>query len=157
MHQVHDRLFVGSEMDCQQASPGWCVVHACKSPCHQRAVGYRGSLQSDHPNYLVLEQGNHLYLNMIDPPVPLFKQETFVTFLGIAHREWLAGKNVLVHCNQGESRAPTLALLLMAKRLKAIPGESYQVAATSFSQLFPSYNPGQGIQSFMNNNWAMLQ
>lgn len=57
------------------------MIHACKSPCHQQAVGYRGSLVVSHPNYLALQQEHDLYLDIIDPPVPLFKVETFERFL----------------------------------------------------------------------------
>ncbi len=46
----------------------WAIIHACKSPCHQGAVGYIGNLDRTHPNYLVLESGSDLFLNMIDPP-----------------------------------------------------------------------------------------
>ncbi len=156
MQQVHENLFVGSEIDCATSRPGWFIIHACKSPCHQRAVGYRGSLKSNHPNYLVLERENDLFLNMIDPPVPLFKMETFVAFFRFAYEGWEKGLKVLVHCNQGESRAPTLALLLMSKRLDALPCSSYQEAASAFKQIYPAYNPGQGIQTFLKENWHQI-
>jgi len=55
----------------------WAIVHACKSPCHQRAVGYRGNPDKTHPNYLVMEQERDLYRNMIDPPVPMFPPVLF--------------------------------------------------------------------------------
>jgi len=77
MRKVHKRVFVGAELDCFHRGEGWATVHACKSPCHQRAVGYRKSLSSSHPNYLVLEEAPNLYLNMIDPPVPLFMPPLF--------------------------------------------------------------------------------
>ncbi|MEN6488951.1 MAG: hypothetical protein ABFD66_08725 [Smithella sp.] len=157
MQQVHENVFVGSELDCTTARPGWYVIHACKSPCHQRAVGYRGNLKSDHPRYLFLERGNDLFLNMIDPPKPLFMMETFVTFLRFAHEGWQNRHNILVHCNQGESRAPTLALLFMSKRLDALRSDSYEEAASAFRQIYPSYNPGQGIQTFLQENWHQIR
>jgi hypothetical protein len=157
MKRVHERLYVGSEVDCATAQPGWCVVHACKSPCHQAAVGYRGSLKPDHPHYLVLERGSDLFLNIVDPPIPLFKLQTFTTFLNFAHRAWQEGQSVLVHCNQGESRAPTLALLLMSKRLRALPSDSYKVAASPFIQMYSAYRPGLGIQTFLDRNWDQIK
>lgn len=157
MQQVHERLYVGSELDCTAAEPGWRVVHACKSPCHQAAVGYRGSLPPSHPHYLILERDNDLFLNLIDPPVPLFKLETFAAFLRFAHESWLDGQNVLIHCNKGESRAPTLALLLMSKRLGVLPSDSYRAAATPFSQVYPAYSPGTGIQTFLDRNWDEIK
>src|SRR5580765_1927169 len=50
--EVHPRFWVGGIEDCGAASSDFAIVHACKAPCHQHAVGYRGSLSSDHPKYL---------------------------------------------------------------------------------------------------------
>lgn len=156
MLKVHDRLFVGGERDCFTEKEGWAVVHACKSPCHQFAVGYRGSLKPDHPHYLVCERGDNLFLNIIDPPVPLFRPDTFTSFLQFAGDRWNQGLNVLIHCNQGESRAPTLALLLMAKTLGVLPSTSYAEAKKQFVDLYPAYAPGRGIQTFLADQWGAL-
>ncbi len=156
MRQIHERLFVADERSCRAGSAEVAVVHACKSPCHQRAVGYRGSLSAQHPNYLVLRHPYDLYLNIIDPPVPLFKIETFVQFLLFAAEHYDRGASVLIHCNQGESRAPTLALLFLAKHLGAIPGESLYAAQTAFTPLCPEYRPGRGIHQFLETNWATI-
>lgn len=77
MDTVHERVLVASEMACRVSGEHVAVVHACKSPCHQRAVGYTGSLPKAHPNYLWLRRKSDLYLNMIDPPIPLFPDELF--------------------------------------------------------------------------------
>jgi len=156
MRQVYERLFVGSEYDCFHTKDGWAVVHACKSPCHQRAIGYRGSLPKNHPNYLILERDNNLYLNMVDPPVPLFKLQTFIAFLRFAEKHWNDGKNILIHCNQGESRAPSLALLFLAKILKTIDGTDYDSAAKAYKRIDPYYMPTAGIQTFLRENWNGL-
>lgn len=157
MVEVYQRVHVGTEADCISAKEGWSVVHACKSPCHQEAVGYRGSLPPTHPHYLVLEKSSDLFLNIIDPPSPLFKLETFSIFLRFAHEHWTRGQHVLIHCNQGESRAPTLAMLLMSKRLKLLPSASYQEAASSFMALYPRYKPGRGLQRFLSHNWNNIR
>ena len=156
MHQVHDRVFVGAESDCIAASPNLAVVHACKSPCHQHAVGYRGKLPNTHPHYLVLERGHDLYLNIIDPPVPLFKPELFDSFLAFARHSWSAGGRLLIHCNQGESRAPTLALLFLAKHCRVIRDESFEAAAADFAPRYPTYNPGLGIRSYLTQHWLEI-
>ena len=55
MFEVYPNLFIGTQRDCFDTQiDDWAVIHACKSPCHQRALGYRGSLPKNHPNYLVL-------------------------------------------------------------------------------------------------------
>jgi len=114
MVKAYDRLYIGDESTCQVGSAKPAVIHACKSPCHQRAVGYRGSLSPQHPHCLVLRRPYDLYLNIIDPPVPLFKIETFAQFLAFAGEHYDGGGSLLIHCNQGESRAPALALLFLA-------------------------------------------
>lgn len=154
--EVYPRLQVGSESDCRSSSGGHAVVHACKSPCHQRFVGYRKSLPKDDPHYLVWRQGFDLVLNLIDPPVPLFQAESFRVFLEFASEAWDSGKTLLIHCNQGESRAPSLALLFMAKRLKELPSETYQAAAAQFRSLYPRYSPGEGIRQYLSQHWESI-
>jgi len=156
MVTVHDRLYIGDVGSCRPGSALQAVVHACKSPCHQRSVGYTGSLSPMHPHYLVLRDPYDLYLNIIDPPVPLFKIETFVQFLLFAGEHHDRGASVLIHCNQGESRAPTLALLFLAKHLRVIPNGSFSDAKDVFASLYAGYRPGAGIQQFLTTNWAMV-
>ena len=152
----HDRLYIGDGGTCRPGSNLLAVVHACKSPCHQRSVGYTGSLSPVHHNYLVLRNPYDLYLNIIDPPVPLFKIETFAHFLLFAGEHHDRGASVLIHCNQGESRAPTLALLFLAKHLRMIPDGSFSDAKDAFASLYAGYRPGAGIQQFLTTNWAMV-
>jgi hypothetical protein len=156
MVKVHDRLYIGDLPTCRSGSSELAVVHACKSPCHQRSVGYTGSLPSQHPNYLSLVQPYDLYLNIIDPPVPLFKVESFIQLLQFASKHYDGGASLLIHCNQGESRAPSLALVFLSKHLKAIPGESFSAAREVFTSLYVGYRPGLGIQKFLEANWELI-
>lgn len=159
--EVHPNLFVGSERDCPFATRGrlapeeLAVVHACKSPCHQKAVGYRGNLPPDHPHYLVLDRGNDLFLNMIDPQKPLFMPPLFERSLEFIEKH-VKIRKVLIHCNLGNSRSPSLALLYMAKRAKVISDESYPAAVQDFRPVFPGYHPGLGIQIYLSQNWNQL-
>jgi hypothetical protein len=153
LKQISERIFIGSELDHRNGDDEWAIVHACKSPCHQLAVGYRGSLPTSHPNYLVLEEAGDLYLNMIDPPGPLFMPPLFTSFLEFAARQWEQGKKILIHCNQGESRAPSLGLLLLAKYKGEISDESYEKARGEFQMLYPFYQPGNGLQIYLTSHW----
>ena len=151
--RVHEKLSFGAIGDCIAA--GECaVVHACKIPCHQTRIGYSGSLTPDHPHYLSYETGHHLYLNMIDPPLPLFKPDMFTAFFDFTDR-MIKTRDVLIHCNQGQSRAPSLTLLYMAKRLHLLPNDSYAAARAAFEKKFP-YAPGQGIQMYLTEQWKTL-
>ncbi len=154
--EVYNRVYVANESSCTTGNREVAVVHACKSPCHQRAVGYTKSLPKNHPNYLVLEKDENLFLNIIDPPVPLFMPELFVSFLDFSKRHWEGGKKLLIHCNQGESRAPSLAMLFLAKGIGVISDRSYESARAEFEKMYPRYNPGQGIQAYFSKNWSRL-
>jgi len=84
MQQVQNRLYVRDDSDCTPRNEDYAVVHACKHPCHQEAVGYTGSLSSSHPHYLSYRDGDDLYLNMIDPERPMFMPEMFEDFFAHA-------------------------------------------------------------------------
>ena len=157
MFQVHDRVFVGNDSHCLPGTELLAVVHACKSPCHQRAVGYSGSIPNNHPYYLGTRRPFDLYLNMIDPPVPLFKVGLFTMFLSFFRDQQRTRTPVLVHCNRGESRAPSLALVLLSKHLGVIPASSFAAAHASFSRIYPAYAPGAGISQFLEENWDQIR
>ncbi|USD22149.1 hypothetical protein MJO52_03160 [Microbulbifer variabilis] len=156
MQEVYERVFVTNDMSCIRGNGDVAVVHACKSPCHQGRVGYRGKLPSDHPNYLVLEDEYDLFLNIIDPPVPLFKPPLFSHFMDYAIKHWSAGRKLIIHCNQGESRAPSLAMLFLAKGASVIDNTSFDSARLMFEELYPRYNPGKGIETYFSKNWSVL-
>jgi hypothetical protein len=155
MHRIHDSLFIGDLSTCRPGSEQLAVIHACKSPCHQRAVEYAGTLPRHHPHYLALVRPYDLYLNLIDPPVPLFQLESFHCFLAFASQQ-AAARPLLIHCNQGESRAPSLALLLLALQQQSIPDASYAEARAAFVSIYPAYKPGAGMQQFLAQHWKEL-
>ncbi len=153
-YQVSEQLFFSGESECGRAA-GMAMVHACKDPCHRNAVGYQEkSLLNTHPHYLVLERGEHLYLNLIDPPKPLFMLPSFEAFMRFVDMQ-IAQRPVLIHCNLGQSRAPSLALLYASKRLGLFPADSYAAAAAALRAKFP-YEPGLGIQQWLTNNWGRI-
>lgn len=151
---VTDTLCFGDGGLCQpHSNQNQVIIHACKEPCHRYAVGYEErSLQTDHTAYLAYECGSHLYLNLIDPPVPLFKKQSFDIFLSFVDRMHKEARPIFIHCNQGQSRAPSLTLLYMAKRLDLLPNNSYGDARRAFEAQFP-YRPGAGIARFLEENW----
>lgn len=151
-----DLLYVGSIVDCKAATDqGWAVVHACKNPCHAEKCGQRPDPEG--PNYLCLLEGTNLYLNMIDPPLPMFKRRMFEDFLHFARQQWEAGRPMLIHCNKGQSRAPTLALLFMAKVLGKLRNTSFDDAWLDF-EVFSGepYTPGEGLELWMRAHWGEL-
>lgn len=117
-------------------------------------MGYRGSLPGSHPHYLTLERDSHLFLNIIDPDKPLFLPELFERSAEFIAKH-ISHSNVLVHCNQGLSRSPSIALVYLAS-IDVIPNESYTKAGSAFRELFPAYSPGLGISRYLTDTWANL-
>lgn len=62
------------------------------------------------------------------------------------------GFKVLVHCNVGESRSPSLALLYGIKK-GLIQGETLEDCEAEFLKLYPAYNPGDGVRGFSAENF----
>ena len=154
MIEIHPHLFVGNDVDCRTAfNNGFAIVHACKDPCHRRAVGYQQrALRSDHPYYLTYHTPQNLFLNIIDPDKPMFLPPLFQESLEFIEEE-IKTRKVLIHCNKGESRAPSIAVLYLAKRAKVLPEDSFKEAALEFRKTYPCYAPGLGIQRYLGENW----
>lgn len=156
--RVHDQISIGSEEDC---APGLnlagikATIHCCKFPCWRR-YSSSNQLPQDHPNYLAFIYPFDLVLNMIDPNLPLFRPETFAMVREFARQHLKRGRQLIIHCNRGESRAPSMAMLIMAKDLGVIGDENYDVARHEFTALYPGFEPGPGIEQYMKEKWTEL-
>jgi predicted protein tyrosine phosphatase len=157
MIEVSKNLFVGSEGDCFNNREGWVVIHACKHPCHQIKVGYMGSLPKHHPRYLIDEDSNNLYLNLVDMEKELSTEFTDPIIKKAMEfiENNISSKKVLIHCNLGESRAPSIALIYLAKA-GLVPKEDCKTAVEEFKKHYPIYSPKTGIMLYIKNNWKSL-
>lgn len=158
MIEVYSRLFVGNQLDYEgtvSRQSGWAVVHACKEPYHRQALGYSGrAAPKTHPEYLVARRGTRLILNIVDANNPAFFDGGMINqALDFIAQQHAGGSNVLVHCNQGESRAPSIALVYMAARLQVLPKESLTAAEQVFRKLYSLYNPNVGIREHLRQYW----
>lgn len=161
MIEVHPNLFVGNQLDYEnlvkdrntgKPKDDWAVVHACKEPYHRAALGgYTGrSVGKEHPEYLFAIREREISLNMVDVPNPDFVAPAMVDaaleFIG----DYIGFRTVLVHCNQGGSRGPTIAMLYMAKSLPA----DFGLAEAMFTGLYPAYAPAGGCRGYAERHWA---
>ncbi len=154
--EVYPSLFVGDDDALVQAPLHQLViVHAAKEPYHRQAVGYRGrALPSDHPEYLFAFRENELALNMVDTDNPMFFSRKMIgVALEFVHHHYSIGHCVLIHCNKGLSRSPSLALLYLAAYLKVLPHDSLEEAEDAFLARYPLYNPKRGIRSHLQTYW----
>ncbi|MFC2118340.1 dual specificity protein phosphatase family protein, partial [Bacteroidota bacterium] len=140
-------LFVGDLNDSLNVdNNNWAIVHATQTIHYQLFGWNRTSNKPDknHPNYIFYEKDNRLSLNWVDGKANLYEwsgNDKFIKILDFIDK-WLPQRNVLVHCDQGFSRSPSLCLLYLAKRIKIISDESYQDAKTGFLRLYPEFSPG---------------
>lgn len=71
----------------------------------------------------------------------------FIADLGLKKVE-----KVLIHCNQGISRSPSIGLLYLAVK-GIIKNENYNIAKEDFIKIYPKYEPS-GIKEFLEINWS---
>jgi hypothetical protein len=170
--EVAPGLFVGGAGECVMPGQAWtrgaqrsrwsAVVHACKYPCHAETLGYAGKGKMDPGaiEYLTAYRGDHLVLNMIDAEERFFRLEVFQAALDHIQLALKAAEpRVLVHCNQGASRSPSIALLYVAKRttlFDPLDRATYDAARKAFEHVYPLYKPGAGIAGFLDRWWERL-
>jgi hypothetical protein len=156
MTEIYKNLYVGNLVDFEdnQFNDNFYFVQACKEPCHRKAVGYKGRTpEITHPEYLIAYRDRKIILNMIDPPTAkYFENILFEKALIFINENLQNDKKVLIHCNQGISRSPSIGLLFLATHGK-IRNESYDVAKEDFQKLYPDYMPS-GIRDFLTINWS---
>lgn len=157
MIEIHPNLYVGAESDEHQTrgQPGWFVIHACKEPYHRQALGYTGrGAPKDHPEYLVARRPGRLILNLVDvEDVNYIGAEIVDAALG-AIAENIDRSKVLIHCNQGASRSPTIAFLYLAKSTDVFRGLGLDDAIAAFRRIYPGYSPARGMSDYARINWS---
>lgn len=155
MVEIDTNLYIGNLIDYEnnQFDEDYYFVQACKEPCHRQALGYIGrSVSEDHPEYLIAYRDRKIILNMIDPKTEkYFENSMFEKSLIFINHNLENGKKVLIHCNQGISRSPSIGLLYLATKGK-IRNESFIFAEEDFLKLYPNYSPS-GIKNFLILNW----
>jgi len=157
MRRIHPRIFVGNqddyENDVSQRS-NWYVIHACKEPYHRNLLGYSGrGAPKNHPEYLFAKRPNALFLNLIDADDPTYipKEIIDVALRQIYHQNKIE-KSVLIHCNQGESRSPTIGLLYL-NGIGLYSEECYATAKKRFTKIYPKFCPAKGMELFAMEYW----
>ncbi len=154
------KLYIGSIEDIKRTDCyEWAFVHATQR-IHYKIFGWNrkdNKPNKTHPNYIIHEKESRLSLNWVDGGSHLYDwsgPETFIQVLDFIDK-WVEEKKVLVHCDKGQSRAPTIGLLYLAKRLKMISDKSFTSAREEFVKMYPNYFPG-GIGDYVNVKWKEI-
>lgn len=148
------RLFVGNQDDLFEIDETFNVVHAAKEPFHRKLVGFSGS--KCPPNKYFYEEGRRCSLCIIDFPKKFqwewFPVEMLKATMKFIDNSLAQGNKVFIHCNQGLSRAPSIAFMYMVSR-KLIDTISFEDDLRSFVDLYPKYNPAEAIFENVRRNY----
>jgi hypothetical protein len=157
MKEVHPQLFVGDGLDYESIKhqSGWSFLTCAKEPWHREAIGYNGrAAPREHPEYLFARRGSHLILNMVDAPnAAFFHPEMMDAGVNFIEEELERGQQVLIHCNQGHSRAPGMAFYFLWKKRGFGKGLVYSDGEVEFKNHYPTYAPSAGIREFIRVEW----
>jgi len=157
MIEVVGNLFVGSQEDeaSVRGESGWYFIHACKDPYHRQALGYTGrGAPKDHPEYLVASREGRLILNLVDADNVAYIPAEIIDAALLAIHQNIGSSRVLVHCNQGFSRSPAIALLYMARYTEQFRSMDHGTAVQKFRQVYPAYDPAGGMAEYVRLHWA---
>lgn len=155
MRNIYQNLYIGNQEDFEDLKSLddsiWAFIHACKEPYHRELLGYTTrSVDQKHPEYLYAIRGDTLYMNLVDAPDPkFFSKELIFTALEFIN-DHIENQQILIHCNQGESRAPGIGLLYLVK-IGVLTG-SLEEIEEQFKELYPEYNPGAGMKGFIEQH-----
>lgn len=167
MKQLIPHLLVGSMSDYEALGPAilrYSILGCAKEPLHRRFARLDGSeedgyttrsMPSDNAEYLYAERSHALYLNMVDARDPkYFSKEMIYKGIDFIEREISDGRDVLIVCNKGESRSPSIALLYLIEHGYFDKFDYFDEIVEKFKIFYyQNYNPGLGIYVFMQRIW----
>jgi protein-tyrosine phosphatase len=160
MKEIIPGLFVGNGADYPtvQYNTNWSVISAAKEPWHREALGYTGrGAPKEDPEYLVAYRPRHMIMNLVDPnDAKWIPRELIDAALDEIVIKLDDGFEVLVHCNQGESRAPSIVLLYLLSQGRAeFAGceNGDEVMDVFRQEFYEDYNPSEGFTQFVRENW----
>ena len=114
MHEIIKNLFLGSDADHDAAAAKhWPILVAAKDGPHghRNALNYTGRSAPKGEQFYFVDTGNIRHLNLIDPDNPaLIPKQVINAGLEFIKKYQEEGVPILVHCNQGHSRSPSVVL-----------------------------------------------
>ena len=137
---VHYGLFVGNDSDV----PGFSgsVLHCARDPWFPKNLP---------DSKLVWRASEYeMMLKMVDAAdAKYFSDEMVNPGLDFITERFAAGDVVLVHCNQGLSRSPSVAFLWLHEH--GFLDKEFRYAVPQFKEIYKDYNPNPGIFQYLKN------
>lgn len=143
---VHEGLFVGPGSDTYGFQGS--ILHCAKEPWYVEAREKTGCLQIC-PNAILIHY-NEMALNLVDAvDKKYFPDEAINVGLRFITERFADGDPVLVHCNMGVSRSPSIAFLWMFEH--GFLDDDFRYALPQFKKLYPAYQPGNGVWHYLKS------
>jgi hypothetical protein len=159
MEQVISNLYVGGDKDVPEAKKRGYARLACTKDgidSHRSMLGYTTMGAPKGDEYLYARRGDVMALNLIDVDDPEMIPDKLIDAGVEFIAEMLkAGKKILVHCNAGHSRGPTMAMMGM-RAIGELP-QPFNRAKHIFKTLYPPYDPGHGMEYKAREHWLELE
>jgi hypothetical protein len=155
MKEIYSRIYAGDDADYEKVkdSPDWRILRCAKEGPggHRETLGYTERAAPKGPNHLFVEKPRKLILNLVDHPndPDFFPDSLIAKSLAYISDSVQLGHKILVCCNHGQSRSPSLIFLWLYLNGK-LPAE-YHRALRQFRQLYPMYAPSDGIRQYVKS------
>lgn len=133
-------------------------LFCAKYPYHKQIVGYTGNCPKEHDEYLYAVRDHVMSLNMVDAEHPKFFSDAMIyAGLDFIEIELAKGRNVVVVCNKGESRSPTMCLMYMMAHGSFDKSFTHTQVFSKFKKIAPEWNPGNGILQYCISFWNKVK
>jgi hypothetical protein len=159
MEEVINKLWVGGDTDYNKLKgrSDFSFLRCCKDGpgSHKETVGYTTRGAPKGPEYLAAVRGHRMALNYIDNDDPNYIPEEMIKKgLRFIDAQLAEGRRILVACNAGRSRGPTMAMLYL-RSIGELPYNFVQ-AQRIFHGLYRNYDPDIGVHTWAKQHWGTL-
>lgn len=158
MEEIIKNLWVGGDDDVAKAKArGFSRLTCAKDgpDGHRAMLGYSTLGAPQGNEYLFAQRGNWGALNFIGAnDSDLIPDDVIDAGLKFIHQQIQAGNKILVHCNHGHSRGPSVALMYL-RAIGDLP-QGFNRAIHIFKTLYPDYDPTVGMKSKVRERWRAL-
>lgn len=158
MEPIIKNLWLGSDDDVAKAKErGYARLSCCKegSDSHRAMLGYTTPGAPKGKDYLFARRGDWMALNLIDVNDPeMIPDAVLDAGIRFLKEQLDKGHKILVHCNAGMSRGPTIVMMFL-RTIGELP-QGFVRAKHIFHTLYPKYDPGVGMESHARERWESL-
>lgn len=154
MKELSNNLFLGSMMDYEllKNDDQIVFVQACAFPYYNENI----KNNTGDKLHVFSNDNKCLSLNLIDTYD--FNYDDYLNMFKIMKLfidKNIEDNRVLIHCNLGQTRSATLALLYLKTR-GYYQGLTLIEAENEFVRIYPNYSQGMGIRDFALEIWDII-